>query len=54
MIAEAIRGGERIATRNLETGRPATRYIHRVTRRSVVIDDEAGEVIHVGGDRFLY
>lgn len=53
-IAEAVAGGLRIATANRETDRPATRYIHPVTGRSVVIEDESGEVIHVGGDGFIY
>ena len=50
----AVLEGERRPARNRETGRLATRYIHPATRRSVVIDDETGEVIHVGGDGFLY
>lgn len=32
----------------------ATRYVHPITRRSVVVDDATGEVIHVGGDGFEY
>ena len=54
LVAEAVRHGEQHAVRNTETAGPATRYIHPVTQRSVVIDDTTGEVIHVGGDGFLY
>ncbi|MGQ2987955.1 MAG: hypothetical protein ACT6RD_06955 [Brevundimonas sp.] len=53
-IEEARRTGERLAAVNSETGTPATRYIHPVTGRSVVIDDVSGDVIHVGGDGFIY
>ena len=51
---EAQTFGERHPCVNLETGAAATRYIHPTTQRSVVIDDESGEVIHVGGDGFVY
>lgn len=53
-ITEARQNGESRATVNSETGSPATRYIHPVTGRSVVIDDVSGDVIHVGGDGFIY
>ena len=53
-IDEAIAGGVRHQAVNNETGGPATRYIHPVTGRSVVIDDQTNEVIHVGGDGFIY
>ena len=53
-IREAVAMGARFATVNRETDRPATRYVHAVTGRSVVIDDVSGEVIHVGGDDFIY
>ncbi|MFN3838344.1 MAG: colicin E5-related ribonuclease [Brevundimonas sp.] len=53
-IAEAVSKGVRVSTANRETDRPATRYIHPVTGRSVVIEDESGEIIHVGGDGFIY
>lgn len=53
-IAEAKASGKSVKSVNLETGGPATRYIHPVTGRSVVIDDATGDVIHVGGDGFLY
>jgi hypothetical protein len=35
-------------------GNTATRYVHPETGRSVVVDDETKEVIHVGGDGFKY
>lgn len=53
-VEEARAGGDRHPTVNSETGGQATRYIHPVTARSVVIDDETGDVIHVGGDGFIY
>ena len=53
-IAEAVASGNRHPAINRETGTPASRYIHPLTRRSVVIDDVSGEVIHVGGDGFIY
>ncbi len=53
-IEEAVASGVRVATANRETDRPATRYIHPTTGRSVVIEDASGEVIHVGGDGFIY
>lgn len=51
---EAVASGTRHPAVNLETGSGATRYVHRETGRSVVIDDASGEVIHVGGDGFVY
>ena len=53
-ITEAQARGSRNNAVNLETGGPATRYVHPETGRSVVIDDLTGEVIHVGGDGFIY
>ncbi len=53
-VADAMASGARHSARNRETGAPATRYIHPNTGRSVVIDDVTGEVIHVGGDGFIY
>lgn len=54
LIEEARTRGEKHDALNLETGERATRYVHPVTGRSVVIDDTTNEVIHVGGDGFLY
>ena len=53
-IDEARRSGRSFPAANRETGGSATRYVHPVTGRSVVIDDTSGEVIHVGGDGFIY
>lgn len=53
-IEEARDHGERQPAVNHETGRAATRYIHPETGRSVVIEDVSGDVIHVGGDGFIY
>jgi hypothetical protein len=53
-VREAIDGGARFDAVNRETGAPASRYVHPNTGRSVVIDDATGEVIHVGGDGFIY
>ncbi len=41
-------------TNQVNPGHSASRYIHPTTGRSVVVDDVTGEVIHVGGDGFLY
>lgn len=53
-VAEAVATGERHLAVNRETGAAATRYIHRETGRSVVIEDFSGDMIHVGGDGFTY
>jgi len=54
-INEAMANGQRFpATNNVNLGNPATRYVHPTTGRSVVVDDVTMEVIHVGGDGFLY
>ena len=47
--------GRKIAAVNLvNPGNAATRYVNPTTGRSVVVDDVIGEVIHVGGDGFVY
>lgn len=33
---------------------PATRYVHPITGKSVVIDDATGEIFHVGGEGYVY
>jgi hypothetical protein len=33
---------------------PATRYVHPVTGKSLVIDNTTGEIFHVGGEGFKY
>ncbi len=54
-IEEAIRLGHPLAALNgIDPSHGATRYIHPTTGRSVVLDDDTGEVIHVGGDGFVY
>lgn len=54
-ITEAIQGGQKLPATNLvNSGNTATRYIHPITGRSVVVDDITEEVIHVGGDGFVY
>jgi hypothetical protein len=54
-IDEAILSGQQFrAVNNINPHNPATRYVHPVTGRSVVIDDVTHEVIHVGGDGFVY
>ena len=54
-IEEAIRGGRGFAAaNNIHPANGATRYVHPTTGRSVVLDDTTGEVIHVGGDGFVY
>jgi len=54
-INEAILGGQKLlATNNVTPANGATRYVHPVTGRSVVVDDVTDEVIHIGGDGFVY
>jgi hypothetical protein len=54
-ITEAIQSGQSFAAPNLvNPAHSSTRYVHPTTGRSVVVDDETSEVIHVGGDGFLY
>jgi hypothetical protein len=54
-ITEAIQTGQKLpATNNVTSGNGATRYVHPATGRSVVVDDTTGEVIHIGGDGFVY
>jgi hypothetical protein len=54
-ITEAIEAGQQFPATNLvNSANKATRYVHPTTGRSVVVDDITNEVIHVGGDGFLY
>ena len=53
-VEEARAAGPVEARINYETNGPAARYVHSVTGRSVIIDDETGGVLHVGRDRHLY
>ena len=54
-ISEAIQNGLQFpAVNHVNPGNAATRYVHPTTGRSVVLDEVTGEVIHVGGDGFVY
>lgn len=53
-VEEAIGQGEKFPAVNNQTGAAATRYVHPQTGRSVVVDNNTGGIIHVGGDGFLY
>jgi hypothetical protein len=53
-VRRAVAVGDAHPAINRETNGPATRYVHPETGRSVVLDDATGEVIHVGGDGFIY
>ena len=54
-INQAISGNIRYPANNdVNPGNPATRYVHPGTGRSVVVDDNTMEVLHVGGDGFEY
>ena len=54
-IDEAISSGRQYPAPNkLNPTNGATRYVHPQTGRSVVVDNVTGEVIHVGGDGFVY
>ena len=54
-ITEAIQDGPAIpAVNRVNPGNAVTRYVHPTTGRSVVVDDVTGEVIHVGGDSYVY
>ncbi|MGO9118885.1 MAG: colicin E5-related ribonuclease [Desulfomonilaceae bacterium] len=54
-IDEALAKGESFpATNYVNPENPATRYVNPETGRSVVIDDQTKEILHVGGDNFKY
>lgn len=54
-ISEAIKDGVQYpAVNNINKGNKAIRYVHPETGRSVVVDTVTKEVLHVGGDGFLY
>jgi hypothetical protein len=54
-IDEAMSSGQKFSAPNMvNPGNTATRYVHPQTGRSVVVDDVTKEVLHVGGDGFLY
>ena len=48
---------EAIATPGIPTSGklgPATRHVHPISGKSIVVDDATGEIFHVGGKGFLY
>jgi RHS repeat-associated protein len=54
-ITEAYQEGHaRPAIDKTAGGAPATRYVHPETGKSVVINDQTGKVIHLGGEGFKY
>ena len=54
-IQEAVQYGDAYsAIDKTAGGQPATRYVHPQTGRSVVINNQTGKVIHVGGEGFKY
>jgi hypothetical protein len=54
-ITEALQNGQQFpAVNKVNPANAATRYVHPTTARSVVVDSITGEVIHVGGDGFVY
>jgi len=54
-INDAIATGARYPARNyVNPGNTATRYVNGETGKSVVIDDQTGEVLHVGASGYQY
>jgi Colicin E5 ribonuclease domain len=54
-IQEAAETGEAHPAVDKTAGdTPATRYVHPVTGKSVVVNNQTGRVIHVGGEGFKY
>jgi hypothetical protein len=54
-IQQVIVTGARYPARNyVNLGNTATRYVSRETGKSVVVNDQTGEVLHVGGSGFQY
>lgn len=54
-ISEALQASQQFTAQNLvNPGNPATRFVHPLTGRSVVIDEVTREIIHIGGDGFGY
>ena len=54
-ITEAVQGGAKVSAINtVIPGSGATRFVHPTTGRFVVIDDVTAEVIHIGGDGYVY
>jgi hypothetical protein len=54
-ITSAIKFGSQFpAKNNINPNNPATRYVHPVTGRSVVVDEVTNEIIHIGGNNYGY
>jgi RHS repeat-associated protein len=54
-ITEAITSGKQFSAVNMvNKANSATRYVHPVTGRSVVVDNVTRELLQVGGDGFLW
>lgn len=54
-ILEAAQLGEAFEAVDLTAGgTPATRYVHPETGKSVIVNNQTGRVMHVGGVGFLY
>ena len=53
-IDDAVKKGEQVPATNFQTGGPATRYINPSSGQSVIIDNNSGGIIHVGGPGFKY
>jgi len=54
-IAEAIAAGRHYPAANyVNPGNTATRYVSPQTGQSVVVDDQTGEVLHVGAPGYKY
>ena len=55
LIDEAIASGQRHSAPNyVNPGNAATRYVSPRTGQSVVVDDQTGEVLHVGAPGYRY
>jgi Colicin E5 ribonuclease domain len=54
-INEAIATGKRYPAPNyVNQGNTATRYVSPRTGQSVVVDDQTGEILHVGAAEYKY
>lgn len=53
-IQDAYDNGEQVPAVNKANGAAATRYVNPTTGKSVVIENDTGQVIHVGGQGFKY
>jgi Colicin E5 ribonuclease domain len=55
LIEEAIASGRRYPAPNyINQGNTATRYVSPRTGQSVVVDDQTGEILHVGAPGYRY